>query len=70
MVNQFRQLVSEYINQNSKEKGWEEIRELFSVYSYVVFLLVAIKNITGKTDRAKEQAISLELELILNVTTM
>lgn len=62
MVNQFRQLVSEYINQNSKGKEWEEIRELFSVYSYVVFLMVAIKNITGKTDRAREQAISLELE--------
>ena len=28
MVNQFRQVVSAYINQNSEEKNWEEIREL------------------------------------------
>lgn len=62
MVNQFRQVVSAYINQNSKEKNWEEIRELFSVYSYVAFLLVAIKNTTGKVDRVKERAISLGLE--------
>lgn len=62
MVNQFRQVVSRYINQNSERKNWEEIRELFSVYSYVAFLLVAIKNITGKTDRVKERAMSLKLE--------
>ena len=62
MVNQFRQVVSAYINQNSEEKNWEEIRELFTVYSYVAFLLVAIKNTTGKVDRVKERAISLGLE--------
>ena len=62
MVNKFRQVVSAYINQNSEEKNWEEIRELFTVYSYVAFLLVAIKNTTGKVDRVKERAISLGLE--------
>ena len=62
MVNQFRYVVSMYINQNSENKNWEEIRELFSVYSYVVFLVVAIKNINGKVDAIKEQAISIGLE--------
>ena len=28
MVNQFRQVVSAYINQNSEEKNWEEIRRV------------------------------------------
>ena len=62
MVNKFRQVVSTYINQNGDGNNWEKTQELFSVYSYVVFLVVAIKNITGTADRVKERAISLGLE--------
>lgn len=54
--------MSTYINQNCENVKWEEIRELFSVYSYVSFLVVAIKNVTGKVDKIREQAISTGLE--------
>lgn len=62
MVNQFRQVVSTHINQNCENIKWEEIRELFSVYSYVSFLVVAVKNVTGKVDKVREQAIRIGLE--------
>ena len=62
MVNKFRKIVASYINQNKMTNNWEEIRILFSVYSYVSFLVVAIKNIVGKTDHIKQYAISLGLE--------
>lgn len=67
MVNKFRKIVASYINQNKMTNNWEEIRILFSVYSYVSFLVVAIKNIVGKTDHIKQYAISLGLESKENI---
>lgn len=62
MVNQFRQVVSAYINKNCEKIKWEDIRELFAVYSYVSFLVVAVKNVTGTVDKVWSQAVRIGLE--------
>lgn len=62
MVNKFRKIIASYINQNMMANNWENIRTLFSVYSYISFLVIAVKNNVGKTDDIKERAISLGLE--------
>lgn len=62
MVEKIKRLIANYITQNSDIKSWEEIRVLYSVYTYIAFLTIAIKSTTGKHDYIRDRAISLGLE--------
>lgn len=67
MVIKFRQIVAAYINQNKVTNNWEEIRVLFSVYTYVLFLVVVVKNTVGEIDCIKKRALDLGLESKENI---
>lgn len=62
MVEEIRDIVSRCMNQYSENQHWEETRIMFSVYSYVAFLTIAIKNTTGEVNRVKERAIHVGLD--------
>ncbi len=62
MVDKIRQLVATQITQNGNVGSWEEIRLLYSVYTYVSFLVIVLKSSDGKCDNIRERAVELGLE--------
>ena len=67
MVNKLRELVAEFIMQNGNIYSWEETRSLYSVYTYVSFLVIALKSVDGKVTDIKERALGLEIETEDNI---
>ena len=53
MVNRLRELIATSITQNGNINSWEETRNLYSVYTYVSFLVMALKSIDGKVTDIK-----------------
>lgn len=62
MVNKLRELIAQYITQNGNIDSWEEIRSLYSIYTYVSFLVIALKYIDGKVTDIKNRALDLRIE--------
>ena len=62
MVNRLRDLIAAYITRNSNINSWEEIRCLYSVYTYVSFLVIALKSIYGNDTDVKGRAHGLKIE--------
>lgn len=67
MADKIRQLVAAFINQYGKTKSWEEIRILYSVYTYVSFLVIAVKSMTGSEDNIDSRAVDLGFEARDNI---
>lgn len=62
MVNRLRELIATSITQNGNINSWEETRNLYSVYTYVSFLVMALKSIDGKVTDIKDRALGLKIE--------
>lgn len=62
MVNKLRKLIAQFVTENSNIDLWEETRSLYSVYTYISFLVLAVKSIDGKVSDIKRRALDLKLE--------
>ena len=62
MVNKLRELIAKFITQNGNIDSWEETRSLYSIYTYVSFLVIALKSIDGKVTDIKDRVLDLKIE--------
>lgn len=67
MVNRLRELIATSITQNGNINSWEETRSLYSAYTYVSFLVMALKSIDGKVTDIKDRALGLKIEKEENI---
>lgn len=67
MVDEIRKIIATYINQNGDIDSWEHTRVLYSVYAYVSFLVIALKNRAENTDEIKSVAVSIGIESRENI---
>lgn len=67
MIDRLRTTIAEYIIKYSNAEDWEEIKFLYSVYTYTSFLVIALKN-AGKLKREVDQsAVEMGIELKENI---
>lgn len=62
MINNLRRTIASYITEYSNTDSWEDIRYYYAAYSYISFLILAMKSIGLPLDDLKEVALDAELE--------
>lgn len=62
MVNRLRNIISEYMTRYSDTGNWEETRFLYSVYSYLAFLVIALDSMGIEIEDIRESAAAAGLE--------
>ena len=62
MVNKLRELIAKFIMKNGNIDSWEETRSLYSIYTYVSFLVIALKCVDGKVTDIKDRVLDLRIE--------
>ncbi len=67
MVNKIRDLIARYISLNNNIESWEETRFMYSVYTYVAFLVISIKSLVESSNDIKTKAVDLKLESKENI---
>lgn len=67
MLNKIRELIATFITQNGNIDSWEETRCLYSVYTYISFLVIALKSINEKVADIKHKVLYLKIEKEENI---
>lgn len=62
MINEIRNKVSEYMTRYSDMNSWESIRQNYSYYSYIAFLVLSLNDLDDSLENVKESAIENKLE--------
>lgn len=62
MINKLRSKVSEYMTRYSDMDNWENIRQNYSFYSYITFLVLALNDLDNSLKNIKKSALEKGLE--------
>lgn len=63
MINKLRNIIAEYVSKNSDIQNWENIRELFGAYSYLMFLFISTKSLGDANNLIDMQNVAKETNL-------